>query len=122
MSDSTTIILNICTMICLIAFAGGINAELAEMKIGLVKRILQSIFTLSLKPIREIKAHWTILLCYPLVVVLLGQFLTIMRQFRIGKMYIRADISFATQFATWILVPAIILGMINLHKRNNKTE
>lgn len=122
MSDSITIILNISTMILLILFAGGINAELAEMKIGLIKKLLQSLFTLSLKPIKEIKAHWTILLCYPLVVVLLGQFLVILRQFRIGKMYIRADISFATQFATWILVPAIILGLINLHKKNNKIE
>lgn len=119
MSDTFDIILNTLTMVWLIAFAGWLNAELAQMKIGLFKICVNALFKWSVKPFEEIKVHWAYLLCYPLIPVLIMQFLVMLRQFRIGKMYIKADLSFITSFITWGLIPLIVIGFIHLNKENN---
>lgn len=117
MSDTVATILNILTMLCLIIFAGAISAELKEQKINLCKRIFHCIIYFTIEPLRQIKAHWIYLLCYPIIIALLTHVLVLARQFRIGKMYIRADFSFIAGLALWIFLPIFVLGLMHLLKQ-----
>lgn len=114
-------ILNILTMCLLILFAGALIGELHEHKIRLFKRLFHCVIFWELKPLKELKGRWLWVMLYPIVVALLANVLVIARQFRIGKMYIKSDISFWTGFFLWILLPAFVIGVLNeLKKYKNK--
>ena len=120
MSETTAAILNIITMICLITFAVFISAELKEQKIHLVKRLFICLITLSFNPLKEIKSQWVFLLGYPIIIAVLTHVLVLSRQFRIGKMYIRPDISFIANLTLWIVLPMFVLGLMNLLKKEQR--
>lgn len=117
MSEVIASILNIFTMLWIIFFATYLTAELSEQKIRLLHKVWLSLITWNLRPLRGIKAKRVYLWCYLLIPALILNVLVIARQFRIGKMYIRADFSFVTGALLWIALPMFVIGIINKSKK-----
>jgi len=120
MNEVLISILNVITMLWIIFFAGYLSAELSEQKIRLFRRVFWCIYKRSFEPIRSIKTKRIYLWCYALIPILIMNVLVISRQFKIGKMYIRADFSFITGALFWIVFPLFVIGLMKKHKQELK--
>lgn len=123
MSELVISIFNVLTMLCLILCAGYLSAELAEQRISLFKRLVLCLVNWSCKPLDGLKPKIGYLLFYIIIPSLIGHVLMIARQFRIGKMYIRADFSFVLGFSLWVSLPLFLMWILNkLKKEQSKNK
>lgn len=123
MSDTVISIFNIGTMLCLLACASYLSGVLAEQRISLLKTVLYCLLKWDCKPLGDLKNRWGYLLFYIIIPCLIGHVLMIARQFRIGKMYIRMDLSFLLGFILWITLPLFLVWILNrLKKEENKNK
>jgi len=120
MKEVFTSILNVIMMLWIIFFAGYLSAELSEQKIRLFRRLFWCLKKRTLEPLRSIDTKRIYLWCYALIPILIMNVLVISRQFKIGKMYIRADLSFITGALFWIAFPLFVIGLIKKNKEQLK--
>lgn len=117
MNEVSASILTMCTMVCLISFSGFMCAQLREEKMNIIPRILNSIFTFSLKPFEGIKNKMYIMF-YFMIPACLFRFISLLQQFRIGKIYLKVDLSFWSEFALWICTPIFVIWIVSYINKN----
>lgn len=122
MSETMIAIFNIGTMLCLLGCASYLTGILAEQKIQLLKVVLYCIIKRNCDALYNLKSKWGYLLFYIIIPCLIGHVLMLARQFRIGKMYIRMDLSFILGFLLWVTFPLFLVWALNKLKEqeNNK--
>lgn len=100
-------------MLCLLGCASYLTGILAEQRIHLFKVILYCIIKRDCSALYSLKSRWGYLLFYIIIPCLIGHVLMLARQFRIGKMYIRMDLSFLLGFLLWITLPLFLVWALN---------
>lgn len=126
MNDLAASILTILTILGLISFCAFMNAKLRELKPMLVPRLIKSLLTWSLSPIMEIE-NKAFCLFYLMSLACYAKIFALLRQFRIGRMYIKIEWAFWSDFVLWVLTPIFIALIIShyekeLKHKNNETK
>lgn len=117
MSEVLISILNIFAMLCIIYFATILSARLSERKLGLWKKVWLCVIKFDLKHLKFKNNDKVYLWCYLLIPALILNVLVIAGQFRIGKMFIRPDLSFVTGALLWVALPMFVIGIMNKNEK-----